>query len=62
MNELFKGAHRTFEVVLAFEDLYKAIGCQVCNVLFLFLSKGSYENLELQGCGICFRITTVSRT
>jgi uncharacterized protein YpbB len=33
LNELFNDALKTSEVILAFEEWYKDIGCQVCKVL-----------------------------
>jgi hypothetical protein len=33
LNELFNDALRISEVILAFEEWYKEIGCQVCKVL-----------------------------
>jgi hypothetical protein len=33
LNELFNDALRTCEVILAFEERYKDIGCHVCKVL-----------------------------
>jgi hypothetical protein len=45
--ELFNDAQRTSEVILAFEERYKDIGCQVFNVfLELFLGGGTTKIRE----------------
>lgn len=52
---------KIIEVVVTFEERYKAHGCHVCKTISRTISEreDNYENYRDQVGGICFRSTTV---